>query len=109
MSDGRINVMARNPAGRKSNYDKFPIVTAPNGANACVTGLEHCVARLRRAVAEHQSSKTVLIVECYPGVDSAALLRQLQQALTPALSINAPDAMLSADKIDALVAPFLGG
>ncbi|HEY1790116.1 MAG TPA: class I mannose-6-phosphate isomerase [Verrucomicrobiae bacterium] len=101
--------MARNPLGRKSNYDKFPIVAVPNGANACVTGFEHCVARLRRSLAEHQGSKTVLIVECYPGVDSAALLRQLQQALTPALSLHAPDAMLSADKIDAVVAPFLGG
>ena len=95
--------------GRKINYDKFPVIAVPNGANACVAGHESCAERLRRAVAERQNQKTVLVVECYPGVDSAALLRRFQQALAPALSINAADAMLTADKIDALVAPFLGG
>jgi mannose-6-phosphate isomerase class I len=95
--------------GRKSNYDKFPVMAVPNGANACVAGLENCAARLRRAVAGRQTSKTVLVVESYPGVDSAVLLRQFQQVLSPALSLDAGNAMLPADKIDALVAPFLGG
>lgn len=95
--------------GRKFNYDKFPVIAVPNGANACVAGLEGCAARLRRAVAERQTSKTVLVVECYPGVDTVALLQQLQRLLAPALSLNAAEAMLAADKIDALVASFLGG
>jgi mannose-6-phosphate isomerase class I len=95
--------------GRKSNYDKFPVMAVPNGANACVAGLENCAERLRRAIAGRQTSRTVLVVECYPGVDSAALLRQLQQVLYPVLSLHAENAMLTADKIDALVAPFLGG
>lgn len=95
--------------GRKFNYDKFPIMAVPNGANACVTGLKGCAARLRQAIAKHQASRAVLVVECYPGVDSASLQQQLEQALAPAVSINAADAMLAADKIDTLVAPFLGG
>ena len=81
----------------------------PNGANACVTGFESCAAHLRQAIAECKTSKTVLVVECYPGVDSAALLQQLQRTLAPVLSVNAANAMLAGDKIDALVAPFLGG
>ena len=81
----------------------------PNGAGAAVAGLENCAARLREAIAERQASKTVLVVECYPGVDSATLLQQLQRVLIPALSLNAADAMLPANKIDTLVAPFLRG
>jgi mannose-6-phosphate isomerase class I len=95
--------------GRKSNYDKFPVIAVPNGASECVAGLENCAVRLRRAIAERQTSKTVLVVECYPGVDSVALLRQLQQVLNPALSLHSETAMLAADRIDVLVAPFLGG
>lgn len=95
--------------GRKSNYDKYPVVAVPQGAGVCVSGLERCGERLRRAVAERGARKTVLVIECYPGVDSTALLQQLQQVLKPALSLHAPDAMLPPEKIDALVAPFLGG
>ena len=95
--------------GRKSNYDKFPVIAVPQSASACVSGLENCARRLRRAISERVARKTVLGVECYPGVDSAALLQQLQQVLTPALSLSALDAMLPPEKIDALAAPFLGG
>ncbi|HTV39817.1 MAG TPA: class I mannose-6-phosphate isomerase [Candidatus Sulfotelmatobacter sp.] len=95
--------------GRKSNYDKFPVVAVPQSAGACVTGLEHCAERLRRAISARGARKTVLVVECYPGVDSTALLQQLQQVLSPALSLHASNAMLPPEKIDALAAPFLGG
>lgn len=97
------------PLGRKSNYDKFPFIAVPPGANACVTGIEQCAARLRQAIAGLQRRKTILVVECYPGVNSKALLQQLQQTLAPALSLHAPDAMLPAKAIETLVAPFLGG
>ena len=81
----------------------------PQSAGACVTGLEHCAERLRRAISARGARKTVLVVECYPGVDSTALLQQLQQVLSPALSLHASNAMLPPEKIDALAAPFLGG
>ncbi|HEV2328109.1 MAG TPA: class I mannose-6-phosphate isomerase [Verrucomicrobiae bacterium] len=94
---------------RKSHYDKFPVIAVPNGANACVAGVENCVARMREAVSARHAAKTVLVIECYPGVDTTTLLRQLQPSLKPALSLNAADALLPPDRIDALVAPFLGG
>lgn len=74
-----------------------------------MAGIEGCAARLRRAVAECQNPKTVLVLECYPGVDAAALLQQFRRTLAPALCISAADAMLPPDRIEALVAPFLGG
>jgi mannose-6-phosphate isomerase class I len=94
---------------RKSNYDKFPVIAVPNGTNACVVGIESCAARLRQAISGRQARKTVLVVECYPGVDTTTLLKQLEPALKPALSLDATDALLPPDRIDALVEPFLGG
>ncbi|HEV2454714.1 MAG TPA: mannose-6-phosphate isomerase, partial [Verrucomicrobiae bacterium] len=93
----------------KSNYDQFPVIAVPNGASACVAGLENCAARLRESVSAKKARKTVLVVECYPGVDSTTVLRQLQQNLAPALTLNAAEAMLPPERIDSLVAPFLGG
>jgi mannose-6-phosphate isomerase class I len=92
-----------------SNYEKLPAVAVPQGTSACVAGWEACTARLQKVIAQRNANKTVLTVECYPGVDENALLHQLQQRLSPALALRAAEAMQSQDKIDALVAPFLGG
>lgn len=97
-----------NPAW-KSNYEKFPVVAVPQGAHACVAGWENCGARLRQATAQRPGRKTVLVVECYPGVDEQGIRQQFQRLLSPALSLSASDALLPAEKIDALVEPFLGG
>ena len=94
---------------RKSNYDKFPFVSVPDGANACVTGWDEIAAQLQPAIARKNLKKTVLVVECYPGVDEATVLAELKTRLAPALSVHAAEAMLSPEKVDALVAPFLGG
>ena len=94
---------------RKSNYDKFPVVAVPDGTNACVTGWENCAARLRQVIAQRQARKSVLVVECYPGVDENGIRQQFQRLFSPALLLQASDALLPPDKIDKLVEPFLGG
>jgi len=94
---------------RVSNYDKFPFVAVPGGERACVQGWDAIADRLQQAVVQRCADKTLLIVECYPGVDEAAVLRELQQRLAPALTLRAGDAWHDPEKIDALIAPFLGG
>ena len=94
---------------RKPNYDKFPFIAVPDAANACVTGWAEIARQLQRAIAKRRTDKPILIVECYPGVDEVAVLNELKSRLCPALTIHAADAMHSPAKIDALVAPFLGG
>jgi hypothetical protein len=94
---------------RKSNYDKFPVVVVPDGENCCVQGWADITDRLRQAITERHAAKTVLIVECYTGVDEDALLGELQTRLSPELVLHARDSMLPPEKIDALVEPFLGG
>ncbi len=94
---------------RKSNYDKFPAIAVPDSAGAAVTGWPAIADRLRRAGEGRGARRTVLVVECYPGVDETAVRGELARHLTPALTIAASEALLPPDKIDALVAPFLGG
>ena len=93
----------------KPNYDKFPDVTVPNSDNACVAGWDAISDRLRQAIAQRGARKTVLAVECYPGVSENEVLHELQTHLLPTLAFRAADAMLATDRVDALVAPFLGG
>jgi mannose-6-phosphate isomerase class I len=92
---------------RTPNYDKFPYVRVPDGDHACVQGWAAVADRLRRAIAERAAGKTVLVVECYTGVDEEMVLRELGARLSPALTLHAADAMLPSDEIDALVKPFL--
>lgn len=94
---------------KKSNYDKSPFVAVPETADACSSGWENIATRLQSAVKGRMSKKPILVVECYPGVDELAVLNELKSRLSPALTIHAAEAMLPAAKIDALVAPFLGG
>jgi mannose-6-phosphate isomerase class I len=94
---------------RKSNYDKYPFVTVPNSADACVTGWDAVAERLRRAVAARPARKTVVVVECYLGVHETEVLGELETRLQPALTLRAAEAMLSPEQIDRLVTPFLGG
>ncbi len=94
---------------RRANYDKFPRISVPNSAGACVAGWGAGVERLRQAVAERGARKTTIVVECYPGVDEREVLCQLQAGLRPALALRAEEALLAPREIETLVAPFLGG
>ena len=94
---------------RTCHYDKLPFVAVPDGAGACETGWDAIGERLRQAIAQRAARKTVVVVECYPGVQEAEVLRELQMRLQPALLLRTNEAMLLPESIDALVAPFLGG
>jgi mannose-6-phosphate isomerase class I len=94
---------------RKPNYDKFPFVAVSGAAAACVGGWDAIAARLKRAIAQRGAAKTVLTVECYPGVDEQAVSDELERRLSPAGTWRASAALWPPAKVDALVAPFLGG
>jgi hypothetical protein len=97
---------------RTSTYDKMPCIAVPRTANACVIGWDAIAARLRDAVKSRYpgpAGRCVVAVECYPGVDEGLVREILRQRLDPMLTMKTEDALRSADEIDALVAPFLGG
>ncbi len=93
---------------RTPNYDKFPYVPVPAGENCCVEGWPRIAERLQRAIAQRSAGKTIVVIECYTGVDEASILRELQARLLPVAAFRAAEAMLSAAEVDALVQPFLG-
>ena len=97
------------PAVKRSNYDKFPVVPVPDAAGACVVGWDAIGDRLREVIARRGARRTVLVVECYPGVHEDEVRQELERRVQPALTVRAADAMLSPANVDALVEPFLGG
>jgi len=94
---------------RRSNYDKFPVVSIPGAATACVTGWDAIASRLANAIAARGARKIVLVVECYPGVHEKTMAEELQRRLRPTLAVAAAEALWPSERIDRLVAPFLGG
>lgn len=90
----------------RSNYDKFPFVMVNSSTSACSVGWEAITARLRRACGKQRS---LICVECYPGCFVQEILGQLKTALNPALAIETTTLFKSADEIDAILDPYLGG
>jgi len=94
---------------RPSRYDKAPFVAVPGADDDCAAGWPEIGRRLRAAVEAGGRSRTVLVVECYPGVDEAAVLDALSRELKPVLRVRAADALKPEAEIDRLCEPFLGG
>ncbi|RIK78992.1 MAG: mannose-6-phosphate isomerase [Planctomycetota bacterium] len=94
---------------RRSNYDKSPIVAVPDSQGTSVVGWDRIAERLRGAVASRHADRTVLCVDCYPGVNQAHMLRELARRMPTALAVEASQAMLPPQAIDDLAAPYLGG
>jgi mannose-6-phosphate isomerase class I len=92
---------------RQSNYDKYPSIQVPNSANACVVGWDAIALRLTKSVADR--TRTVVTIDCYPGVNETQIANELTARLKPATVIRTSDAMLTPEEVDRLVAPFLGG
>jgi mannose-6-phosphate isomerase class I len=89
---------------RKPNYEKFPVVSVSDHADACAVGWDAIAARLREAVATPERDHFVLAVECYPGVFEDEIVGALTDRLRPAAVLRTRDAMLWPQRIDELVA-----
>lgn len=94
---------------RKPNYDKLPFIPVPASDGTCVAGWPAVGRRLHDAISARATSRTILAVECYPGVDECALVQALVHELKPSRVIRSSDAMLQEDDINRLCEPFLGG
>lgn len=86
-------------------YDKYPEV--------CVTGFDNHALQgwtnIRNAVRQRlpQQQKTVLVIDCYPGVRLDELKEQFIDFLNPALTINAESARLCEQHLHDLLAQNL--
>ena len=91
-----------------SRYDLTPFVPVPGGESACVAGWVGIAERLQDEIRRRGMPKTLLVVECYPGVDEALIFRELSSRLQPSLALRVNEALRPPGEIDALVEPFLG-
>jgi mannose-6-phosphate isomerase class I len=94
---------------RIGNYDKFPVVSVPGAELACVAGWAAIGDWLLEVLRRRGKVKTVLAVECYPGVDEKNVIEALLPVLRPELVLQSCDAFKPEPDIDRLCAPFLGG
>jgi hypothetical protein len=93
----------------RSSYDKHPVVAVPDSRGEAVCGWDPIAERILRCRTHSAEGRTVVAVECYPGVDEAAIATALAQRLRPAAFVAAADALLAPEGVGALAAPFLGG
>lgn len=86
--------------GRRSNYDKSPVLSTGR-AGAVVAGWSALASALRA------DDPSVIVVDCYPGVSDSDI-RQLTAALRPDVVVDAARALKPTAAIDAMVHADLG-
>jgi hypothetical protein len=91
---------------RRSNYDKFPFVQVTDRDVDCQIGWGEVAQKLGAA---SPGKRSVLCVECYPGADLDEIERGLAAGLAPQLVVRAESCLKSAQQLDAMLAPYLGG
>ena len=90
----------------KSNYDKSPVVQVTQRDGDCAAGW-HAIADAVKAVVSGRE-RSVLVIECYPGVDLAEIERELVSRLQPDIVVRAADALKDAAELEAQFADTLG-
>lgn len=96
-------------SAQAANYDKFPVIEVPDSEGACSVGWDAIARQLQRAISAQSMARTVLAVDCYPGVHAADVRHQLERRLQPRLVIDTNRLMRPVPEIEQSVAPFLGG
>lgn len=83
-----------------SYYEKYPTLQIEGYDDSAWQGWESITATLRARTGQ----RTVLVIDCYPGVRLAELEENLLSALNPALVINAEQARLDESALHQLLA-----
>ncbi len=87
---------------KQTAYDKYPEITVLGFENQAWHGWDDIVAALNAK--RPNQGKTVLVIDCYPGVRLAELERQLLPRLAPQLTVNAETARLDEQHLHDLLA-----
>ena len=101
----------------RSNYDKFPVVQVSASPGNCQVGWSSIVEAIVGAIpfatnerlhgASH-NARTVLCVECYPGVFDDQVEQALAAGLRPTLTVRTSALFKNSGEVDALVGHYLG-
>ena len=91
---------------RPSNYDKQPTIPVSPDASACSLGW----AEIAQALSARMpgNARTVVAVECYPGVDTDEVRAVLAQFAGGATVLCSEQALKPPAELEAMLAPWLG-
>jgi mannose-6-phosphate isomerase class I len=88
---------------RQSNYDKEPFIQV-NGMNTSAwQGYNFIINEIRSKIRGLGKKKTVVVVDCYPGVYDDEILPAFQRGLNPGLTVKAREINYSDQRIEALI------
>jgi len=87
------------PEDWQPNYDRAPVVTVPGETDACDLGWDAITMRLSQAMPH--AEQAVLSVDCYDGVDVAAVADVLTRGIAPDEVIDTRDLFKPVAEIDA--------
>ncbi|WP_314586950.1 class I mannose-6-phosphate isomerase [Paenibacillus terrigena] len=85
-----------------SNYDKFPEVRVTGKDSSAWKGYDSIVAELNTTL-NKLGKRTVLVIDCYPGVRYEEILEQMIKPLNADLVIHSDDLAYSGDEITAMI------
>lgn len=86
----------------KTRYDRFPEVVIPGFNSQAWNGWESIMAELNARLAD--GVRTVLVIDCYPGVRLNELQTALLTGLNPVLTLNVETAQKNAQALHDLLA-----
>jgi mannose-6-phosphate isomerase class I len=89
----------------ESNYDKQPFIPVSSSASDCIKGWPAIMDRLRSFV---NNSRSLLVVECYPGTEIAPIVQALTKRLHPARIWQAEQCYKTPEQLVTFMARDLG-
>lgn len=90
-----------------STFNLRPSVPVRGHHKSCWVGWESIVGQLSVACRCGGGQRVVLAIECYPGVDEAAICAELESRLQPRRVLRSKAAFKPPEEVERLVAPFL--
>ncbi len=91
---------------RKSNYEKYPVSVINGFEGSAVSGYEAVINRLKNDIKSKNQNKSVLVFECYPGVDKKEILRELEK-FSPVLVLDSDACAIDSEQMDEMLKPDL--
>lgn len=91
----------------KTMFNAKPAVKIKGFADHCFSGWEAIGRQLKKTIQAKSIHKTIVVVECYPGVSIEAISNALNDLLQPDCCIHSLDAFHHEDYLQAMVASDL--
>lgn len=90
-----------------SLYNKDPFVRIRHWDNQVWAGYEAIGTTIKEALAKKGLQKTIVVVECYPGVRQEEIAAGLSVSLLPGTVIRSEDAALKPSEVDRIVERYM--